>query len=169
MCAVVFCNGFLSGLHVLPVGKVPAPIPATVTAGAPTAARVLLKQRSEDQSIGRSSVSTGLATSSPTGPSDTSVVGRGAETAEGEAADDHSDKGTYTIELENQNAEEEEARRMIDKVGGVFRDVRNCLLHLRSFLSLHQPSLYFVLTETSYIQHEAMHSESYPHYCKTAP
>ncbi|XP_034407666.1 centrosomal protein of 170 kDa isoform X2 [Cyclopterus lumpus] len=100
-------------------GKIPAPIPATVTAGAPTAARVLLKQRSEDQSIGRSSVSTGLATGSPTSPSDTSVVGRGAGTAGGEAADDHSDKGTYTIELENQNAEEEEARRMIDKVFGV--------------------------------------------------
>ncbi|XP_049456322.1 centrosomal protein of 170 kDa isoform X2 [Epinephelus fuscoguttatus] len=101
-------------------GKVPAPIPATVTAGAPTAARVLLKQRSEDPSIGRSSASTGLATGSPTSPSeDTSCVGRGAGTAGGEAEDDHSDKGTYTIELENRNAEEEEARRMIDKVFGV--------------------------------------------------
>lgn len=98
-----------------PLGKVPAPIPATVTVGAPTAARVLLKQRSEDPSIGRSSASTGLATGSPTSPSeDTSVVGRGAGTAGGE--DDHSDKGTYTIELENRNPEEEEARRMIDKV-----------------------------------------------------
>ncbi|XP_047459137.1 centrosomal protein of 170 kDa isoform X3 [Mugil cephalus] len=101
-------------------GKVPAPIPATVTAGAPTAARVLLKQRSEDPSIGRSSASTGLATGSPTSPSeDASVVGRGAGTAGGEAEDDHSDKGTYTIELENRNPEEEEARRMIDKVFGV--------------------------------------------------
>lgn len=100
-----------------PTGKVPAPIPATVTAGAPTAARVLLKQRSEDPSVGRSSASTGLATGSPSSPSeDTSVVGRGAGTAAGEAEDDHSDKGTYTIELENRNAEEEEARRMIDKV-----------------------------------------------------
>uniref|UniRef100_A0A3Q4AZ19 CEP170 C-terminal domain-containing protein n=1 Tax=Mola mola TaxID=94237 RepID=A0A3Q4AZ19_MOLML len=71
-----------------------------VTVGAPTAARVLLKQRSEDPSIGRSSTSTGLATGSPT-------------------KDDHSDKGTYTIELENRNPEEEEARRMIDKVFGV--------------------------------------------------
>ncbi|KAM4598969.1 centrosomal protein of 170 kDa isoform 5-T5 [Fundulus diaphanus] len=101
-------------------GKAPAPIPATVTVGAPTAARVLLKQRSEDQSIGRSSASTGLATGSPTTPSeDTSVLGRGAGTAGGEADDDHSDKGTYTIELENKNPEEEEARRMIDKVFGV--------------------------------------------------
>lgn len=102
-------------------GKVPAPIPATVTAGAPTAARVLLKQRSEDPSVGRSSASTGLATGSPSSPSeDTSVVGRRAGTAAGEEAeDDHSDKGTYTIELENRNAEEEEARRMIDKVFGV--------------------------------------------------
>ncbi|XP_023254151.1 centrosomal protein of 170 kDa protein B-like, partial [Seriola lalandi dorsalis] len=97
-------------------GKAPAPIPATVTVGAPTAARVLLKQRSEDPSIGRSSASTGLATGSPTSPSeDASVVGRGAGAAGGEAEDDHSDKGTYTIELENRNPEEEEARRMIDK------------------------------------------------------
>ncbi|XP_026211129.1 LOW QUALITY PROTEIN: centrosomal protein of 170 kDa [Anabas testudineus] len=101
-------------------GKVPAPIPATVTVGAPTAARVLLKQRSEDQSIGRSSISTGLATGSPTSPSeDASAVGRVPGTAGKEADDDHSDKGTYTIELENKNPEEEEARRMIDKVFGV--------------------------------------------------
>lgn len=44
------------------------------------------------------------------------MLGRGAGTAAGEAEDDHSDKGTYTIELENRNPEEEEARRMIDKV-----------------------------------------------------
>lgn len=105
-------------LHTLTLGKVQAPIPATVTAGAPTAARVLLKQRSEDPSIGRSSASTGLATGSPTTPSeDTSVVGRRVGNAAGDAEDDHSDKGTYTIELENRNPEEEEARRMIDKVG----------------------------------------------------
>uniref|UniRef100_A0A3Q3MWZ1 Centrosomal protein 170Aa n=1 Tax=Mastacembelus armatus TaxID=205130 RepID=A0A3Q3MWZ1_9TELE len=97
-------------------GKVPAPIPATVAVGAPTAARVLLKQRSEDPSISRSSASTGLVTGSPTSPSeDTSILGRGPGTAGGDAEDDHSDKGTYTIELENRNPEEEEARRMIDK------------------------------------------------------
>ncbi|XP_013887731.1 centrosomal protein of 170 kDa isoform X3 [Austrofundulus limnaeus] len=100
-------------------GKVPAPISATVAAGAPTAARVLLKQRSEDQSIGRSSGSTRLAIGSPTTPSeDTSVVGT-AGTTGGEEEDNQSDKGTYTIELENTNPEEEEARRMIDKVFGV--------------------------------------------------
>ncbi|XP_042358561.1 centrosomal protein of 170 kDa isoform X2 [Plectropomus leopardus] len=110
-------------------GKVPAPIPATVTAGAPTAARVLLKQRSEDPSIGRSSASTGLATGSPTSPSeDTSILGKGATSAGGEGEDDHSDKGTYTIELENRNAEEEEARRMIDKVFGVQQNQDSSIL-----------------------------------------
>uniref|UniRef100_A0AAQ5YMC7 CEP170 C-terminal domain-containing protein n=1 Tax=Amphiprion ocellaris TaxID=80972 RepID=A0AAQ5YMC7_AMPOC len=94
--------------------------------GAPTAARVLLKQRSEDPSIGRSSASTGLATGSPTSPSeDTSVLGRGGGAAGAEGEDDHSDKGTYTIELENRNPEEEEARRMIDKVR-MFRD--SCII-----------------------------------------
>ncbi|XP_059928709.1 centrosomal protein of 170 kDa isoform X2 [Gadus macrocephalus] len=101
-------------------GKGPTPISATVTAGAPTAARALLKQRSEDLSIGRSSVSTGLQTGSPTTPSeDASALGRGEGTEGALPEDDHSDKGTYTIELENRNPEEEEARRMIDKVFGV--------------------------------------------------
>ncbi|XP_024152556.1 centrosomal protein of 170 kDa isoform X10 [Oryzias melastigma] len=110
-------------------GKVPAPIPATVTVGAPTAARVLLKQRSEDPSIGRSSASTGLATGSPTTPSeDASLLSREARPAGGEAEDDHSDKGTYTIELENSNPEEEEARRMIDKVFGVQDKTENSVL-----------------------------------------
>lgn len=122
LCGGILCvhiSVFLMAIPFNSLGKVPAPIPATVTAGAPTAARVLLKQRSEDPSIGRSSASTGLATGSPTSPSeDNSVVGRGAGTAGGEADDDHSDKGTYTIELENRNPEEEEARRMIDKVRG---------------------------------------------------
>ncbi|KAM8852586.1 centrosomal protein of 170 kDa isoform 2-T2 [Synchiropus picturatus] len=101
-------------------GKVPAPISATVAAGAPTAARVLLKQRSEDPSIGRSSISTGLATGSPTSPSeDASATGRELGTAGADAEDDQSDKGTYTIDLEVRNPEEEEARRMIHKVFGV--------------------------------------------------
>ncbi|XP_051567385.1 centrosomal protein of 170 kDa-like isoform X2 [Myxocyprinus asiaticus] len=41
------------------------------------------------------------------------------ETSKRGHIDDQSDRGTYTIELENENAEEEEARRMIDKVFGV--------------------------------------------------
>ncbi|NXW71739.1 CE170 protein, partial [Hirundo rustica] len=39
--------------------------------------------------------------------------------AEKDNEDDQSDKGTYTIELENPNPEEMEARKMIDKVFGV--------------------------------------------------
>lgn len=132
---------YISTLHLFLLGKVPAPIPATVAVGAPTAARVLLKQRSEDPSISRSSASTGLATGSPTSPSeDASVVGRGAGTARGEAEDDHSDKGTYTIELENRNPEEEEARRMIDKVGMFLGMLAT------SFLSLYLKHI-LVLTE----------------------
>ncbi|KAK3573976.1 hypothetical protein QTP86_034387, partial [Hemibagrus guttatus] len=61
---------------------------------APTAARLLQKKRSEDK-----------------------TVVPGEETQKQD--DDQSDKGTYTIELENHNPEEEEARRMIDKVFGV--------------------------------------------------
>ena len=87
-------------------------ISAAIVAGAPTAARVLLKQRSEAPSLGRSSASTGHHTTSPS--EDTA---RGPEDRDKELEDDQSDKGTYTIELENRNPEEEEARRMIDKVG----------------------------------------------------
>ncbi|XP_046724026.1 centrosomal protein of 170 kDa isoform X3 [Silurus meridionalis] len=61
---------------------------------APTAARLLQKKRSEEKT---------------TTPVD--------ETQKQD--DEQSDKGTYTIELENHNPEEEEARRMIDKVFGV--------------------------------------------------
>ncbi|XP_058240631.1 centrosomal protein of 170 kDa isoform X22 [Hemibagrus wyckioides] len=61
---------------------------------APTAARLLQKKRSEDK---------------------TAVHGEETQKQD----DDQSDKGTYTIELENHNPEEEEARRMIDKVFGV--------------------------------------------------
>ncbi|XP_047668475.1 centrosomal protein of 170 kDa isoform X4 [Tachysurus fulvidraco] len=61
---------------------------------APTAARLLQKKRSEDK---------------------TTVPGDETQKQD----DDQSDKGTYTIELENHNPEEEEARRLIDKVFGV--------------------------------------------------
>lgn len=37
-------------------------------------------------------------------------------TSEKDNDDEQSDKGTYTIELENPNSEEVEARKMIDKV-----------------------------------------------------
>ncbi|KAL0983839.1 hypothetical protein UPYG_G00133430 [Umbra pygmaea] len=91
-----------------------APLSATLIAGAPTAARVLMKQRSEEQSVGRSSAGTGHLTTEPS-PSEEGPPTRGDR----EQDDDQSDKGTYTIELENRNPEEEEARRMIDKVFGV--------------------------------------------------
>uniref|UniRef100_A0A3B1IZB7 Centrosomal protein 170 n=1 Tax=Astyanax mexicanus TaxID=7994 RepID=A0A3B1IZB7_ASTMX len=77
---------------------------SALAAVAPTAARLLQKQRSEDPGLVRSSVSTGQPS-----PGDEPQ----------KQDDDQSDKGTYTIELENRNPEEEEARRMIDKVFGV--------------------------------------------------
>lgn len=95
-----------------------APLSAALIAGAPTAARVLMKQRSEDQSIGRSSVSTGHQTTEPS-PSEEGLRNPRSQ-RDKEQEDDQSDKGTYTIELENRNPEEEEARRMIDKVWSAF-------------------------------------------------
>ncbi|XP_055791131.1 centrosomal protein of 170 kDa-like isoform X2 [Salvelinus fontinalis] len=94
-----------------------APLSAALIAGAPTAARVLMKQRSEDHSMGRSSVSTGHQTTDPS-PSEEGLRNPQSQ-GDREQEDDQSDKGTYTIELENGNPEEEEARRMIDKVFGV--------------------------------------------------
>lgn len=95
-----------------------APLSAALIAGAPTAARVLMKQRSEDHSIGRSSVSTGHQTTEPS-PSEEGLRNPRSQ-RDKEQEDDQSDKGTYTIELENRNPEEEEARRMIDKVWSAF-------------------------------------------------
>ncbi|XP_029504317.1 centrosomal protein of 170 kDa-like [Oncorhynchus nerka] len=96
-----------------------APLSAALIAGAPTAARVLMKQRSEDQSIGRSSVSTGHQTTEPSPSEEGLRTPRSQGDRDREQEDDQSDKGTYTIELENRNPEEEEARRMIDKVFGM--------------------------------------------------
>ncbi|XP_017546053.2 centrosomal protein of 170 kDa isoform X4 [Pygocentrus nattereri] len=79
-------------------------VTSALAAVAPTAARLLQKQRSEDPGLVRSSLSTGQPS-----PGDEPQ----------KQDDDQSDKGTYTIELENRNPEEEEARRMIDKVFGV--------------------------------------------------
>ncbi|XP_052428715.1 centrosomal protein of 170 kDa isoform X7 [Carassius gibelio] len=77
---------------------------SSLAAVAPTAARLLLKQRSEEPKVVQSPAPTGQ-------PSPTDEAQK--------ADDDQSDKGTYTIELDKSNAEEEEARRMIDKVFGV--------------------------------------------------
>uniref|UniRef100_A0AAY5EGY2 Centrosomal protein 170Aa n=1 Tax=Electrophorus electricus TaxID=8005 RepID=A0AAY5EGY2_ELEEL len=79
-------------------------VAATLAAVAPTAARLLQKQRSEEGGIARSSVRVGQPAS-------------GDEPQKQD--DDQSDKGTYTIELENHNPEEEEARCMIDKSNGI--------------------------------------------------
>ncbi|XP_056616731.1 centrosomal protein of 170 kDa isoform X4 [Triplophysa dalaica] len=73
-----------------------------LAAVAPTAARLLLKQRSEEQNVLQSSAETGQT----------------MDEAQ-KQDDDQSDKGTYTIELDKDNPEEEQARRMIDKVFGV--------------------------------------------------
>uniref|UniRef100_A0A3P8TY97 Centrosomal protein 170Ab n=1 Tax=Amphiprion percula TaxID=161767 RepID=A0A3P8TY97_AMPPE len=48
--------------------------------------------------------------------------------------DDYSDRGTYTIELENGDHEEEEARKLIDKVFGV-DEQSGCVSRLGSVLS----------------------------------
>lgn len=42
--------------------------------------------------------------------------------------DDYSDRGTYTIEAENGDHEEEEARKMIDKVGNNKHTTFLCLV-----------------------------------------
>uniref|UniRef100_A0A8D0CHT9 Centrosomal protein 170Aa n=1 Tax=Scleropages formosus TaxID=113540 RepID=A0A8D0CHT9_SCLFO len=85
-------------------------LPASLVSAAPTAARLLLKQRSEDPGLVRGSAGVGQQFS----PTDDSQRLPRSGTKEND--DDQSDKGTYTIELENHNPEEEEARRMIDKV-----------------------------------------------------
>ncbi|KAM3624296.1 uncharacterized protein V6R79_021764 [Siganus canaliculatus] len=46
--------------------------------------------------------------------------------------DDYSDRGTYTIELENGDHEEEEARKMIDKVFGVDEQEALCVSRMGS-------------------------------------
>ncbi|XP_036402425.1 centrosomal protein of 170 kDa-like isoform X2 [Megalops cyprinoides] len=86
-------------------------LPPSLAAAAPTAARLLLKQKSEEP--GRGGGGEGRRASPG---EEAKKVPRNAEK---EHDDDQSDKGTYTIELDNRNPEEEEARRMIDKVFGV--------------------------------------------------
>ncbi|XP_030412855.1 centrosomal protein of 170 kDa isoform X7 [Gopherus evgoodei] len=86
----------------------------------------LLKQKSEDPSVPLPFLQTALLRSSGClghRPSQNQEMDKKLKSQLVSAAtekdndDDQSDKGTYTIELENPNAEEMEARKMIDKEG----------------------------------------------------
>ncbi|KAM9001081.1 centrosomal protein of 170 kDa isoform X2 [Sarcophilus harrisii] len=86
----------------------------------------LLKQKSEEPSMSIPFLQTSLLRSSgslghrPSQEIDKKLKIQPASAAsERDNDDDQSDKGTYTIELENPNSEEVEARKMIDKVFGV--------------------------------------------------
>ncbi|XP_045153803.1 centrosomal protein of 170 kDa isoform X5 [Echinops telfairi] len=86
----------------------------------------LLKQKSEEPSVSISFLQTALLRSSgslghrPSQEMDKMLKNQATSaTSEKDNDDDQSDKGTYTIELENPNSEEVEARKMIDKVFGV--------------------------------------------------
>ncbi|XP_049724075.1 centrosomal protein of 170 kDa isoform X5 [Elephas maximus indicus] len=82
----------------------------------------LLKQKSEEPSMSIPFLQTALLRSSgslghrPSQEVDKMLKNQAASaTSEKDNDDDQSDKGTYTIELENPNSEEVEARKMIDK------------------------------------------------------
>ncbi|KAM9001085.1 centrosomal protein of 170 kDa isoform X6 [Sarcophilus harrisii] len=84
----------------------------------------LLKQKSEEPSMSIPFLQTSLLRSSgslghrPSQEIDKKLKIQPASAAsERDNDDDQSDKGTYTIELENPNSEEVEARKMIDKEG----------------------------------------------------
>ncbi|XP_037678057.1 centrosomal protein of 170 kDa isoform X3 [Choloepus didactylus] len=86
----------------------------------------LLKQKSEEPSVSIPFLQTALLRSSgslghrPNQEMDKMLKSQATSaTSEKDNDDDQSDKGTYTIELENPNSEEVEARKMIDKVFGV--------------------------------------------------
>ncbi|XP_036057675.1 centrosomal protein of 170 kDa isoform X2 [Onychomys torridus] len=86
----------------------------------------LLKQKSEEPSVSIPFLQTALLRSSgslghrPSQEMDKVLKNQATSaTSEKDNDDDQSDKGTYTIELENPNSEEVEARKMIDKVFGV--------------------------------------------------
>ncbi|XP_036610938.1 centrosomal protein of 170 kDa isoform X2 [Trichosurus vulpecula] len=86
----------------------------------------LLKQKSEEPSVSLPFLQTALLRSSgslghrPSQETDKKLKIQPVSAAsEKDNDDDQSDKGTYTIELENPNSEEVEARKMIDKVFGV--------------------------------------------------
>ncbi|KAI1897009.1 hypothetical protein AGOR_G00100790 [Albula goreensis] len=76
--------------------------------------------------------------------------------------DDHSDKGTYTIELESQNPEELEARRMIDKVFGVEEtqvQVRAGCQEQQNGMKEHQKLSKGEMRKTYYIESENLSEE----------
>ncbi|XP_077757553.1 centrosomal protein of 170 kDa isoform X7 [Canis aureus] len=84
----------------------------------------LLKQKSEEPSVSIPFLQTALLRSSgslghrPSQEMDKMLKNQPTSaTSEKDNDDDQSDKGTYTIELENPNSEEVEARKMIDKEG----------------------------------------------------
>uniref|UniRef100_A0A8C6GNV3 Centrosomal protein of 170 kDa n=1 Tax=Mus spicilegus TaxID=10103 RepID=A0A8C6GNV3_MUSSI len=86
----------------------------------------LLKQKSEEPSVSLPFLQTALLRSSgslghrPSQEMDVMLKNQATSaSSEKDNDDDQSDKGTYTIELENPNSEEVEARKMIDKVFGV--------------------------------------------------
>ncbi|NWR36258.1 CE170 protein, partial [Tachuris rubrigastra] len=88
----------------------------------------LLKQKSEEPSAALPALQAALLRSSGSlghRPDQNQEMDRKLKSQHISAAtekdneDDQSDKGTYTIELENPNSEEMEARKMIDKVFGV--------------------------------------------------
>ncbi|XP_048213411.1 centrosomal protein of 170 kDa isoform X3 [Perognathus longimembris pacificus] len=86
----------------------------------------LLKQKSEEPSVSIPFLQTALLRSSgslghrPSQEMDKILKNQATSaTSEKDNDDDQSDKGTYTIELENPNSEEVEARKMIDKVFGI--------------------------------------------------
>ncbi|NXO61387.1 CE170 protein, partial [Phainopepla nitens] len=88
----------------------------------------LLKQKSEDPSAALPALQAALLRSSGSlghRPNQNQEMDKKLKSQHISAAtekdneDDQSDKGTYTIELENPNPEEMEARKMIDKVFGV--------------------------------------------------
>ncbi|CAN0568625.1 unnamed protein product [Rangifer tarandus platyrhynchus] len=86
----------------------------------------LLKQKSEEPSVSIPFLQTALLRSSgslghrPSQEMDKMLKNQATSAAsEKDNDDDQSDKGTYTIELENPNSEEVEARKLIDKVFGV--------------------------------------------------
>ncbi|NXF04946.1 CE170 protein, partial [Smithornis capensis] len=88
----------------------------------------LLKQKSEEPSAALPALQAALLRSSGSlghRPNQNQEVDKKLKSQQISAAtekdneDDQSDKGTYTIELENPNSEEMEARKMIDKVFGV--------------------------------------------------